>query len=87
MTQDKAKAVVDFLNWAIHDGQQYSSDLLYVPLPDAVVKKNEQAISSIAFTGGAVPEFGPIASLILVVAITSVIALSAKGILGLRTKL
>ena len=87
MTQDKAKALVDFLNWAIHDGQKYSSDLLYVPLPDAVVKKNEEAISSIAFTGGAVPEFGPVASLILVVAITSMIALSAKGILGLRTKL
>jgi len=87
MTQDKAKAVVDFLNWAIHDGQQYSSDLLYVPLPDAVVKMDEQAISSIAFKGGAVPEFGSVASLILVVAITSVIALSAKGIIGLRTKL
>jgi phosphate transport system substrate-binding protein len=87
MTQDKAKAVVDFLNWAIHDGQQYSSDLLYVPLPDAVIKKDEQALSTIAFAGGAVPEFGPVSSLILVVAIASIIAISSKGRLGLQSKL
>jgi phosphate transport system substrate-binding protein len=87
MTQEKAKAVVDFLNWAIHDGQKYSSDLLYVPLPDAVVKKNEQAISSIAFIGGAVPEFGPVASLVLVSAIVLIIAISAKGRLGPQSKL
>jgi phosphate ABC transporter phosphate-binding protein len=87
MTQDKAKAIVDFLNWAIHDGQQFSSDLLYVPLPDVVVKKDEQAISGIAFTGGAVPEFGSLASLILVVAIASIIAISVKGRLGFQSKL
>jgi phosphate ABC transporter phosphate-binding protein len=86
MTQEKAKAVVDFLNWAIHDGQQFSSGLLYVPLPDSVVKKDEQAISSIAFTGGAVPEFGQMASIILVAAIASIIAISAKGRLGLQFK-
>ena len=86
MTQEKAKAIVDFLNWAIHDGQQFSSDLLYVPLPDAMVKKDEQAISTIAFTGGAVPEFGSLASIILVVAIASIIVVSAKGRLGLTTK-
>lgn len=86
MTQEKAKAVVDFLNWAIHDGQQFSSDLLYVPLPDAVVKADEQAISSIAFTGGAVPEFGSMASVILVIAVASIIGVSAKGRLGLQFK-
>ncbi|VVC06216.1 PBP superfamily domain protein [uncultured archaeon] len=86
MTQEKAKAVVDFLNWAIHDGQQFSSDLLYVPLPDAVVKKDEQAISSIAFTQGAVPEFGPMSSIILVIAVASIIAISVKGRLGLQFK-
>jgi phosphate transport system substrate-binding protein len=84
MTQDKAKAVTDFLNWAIHDGQRFSSDLLYVPLPDDVVKKDEQAISSITFTGVAVPEFGSISSLILVVAISSIIVVSIKGRLGFQ---
>jgi phosphate ABC transporter phosphate-binding protein len=86
MTQEKAKAVVDFLNWAIHDGQQFSSDLLYVPLPDAVVKKDEQAISSIAFAQGAVPEFGSMASIVLVIAVMSIIAISVKGKLGLQFK-
>jgi phosphate transport system substrate-binding protein len=82
MTQDKAKAVVDFLNWAIHDGQQFSSSLLYVPLPDAVVKLDEQGISQIQYNGGPVPEFGTIAALILAIAIISIIAVSAKT--GLR---
>jgi phosphate transport system substrate-binding protein len=79
MTQDKAKSIVDFLNWAIHDGQQFSSDLLYVPLPDNVVKKNERAIDGIIFTGGTVPEFGSISSLVLVIAIGSIIVVSVKG--------
>ena len=82
MTQDKAKAVVEFLNWAIHDGQQFSPSLLYVPLPDAVVKLDEQALSQIQYNGGAVPEFGPITALILAIAIISIIAVSAKT--GLR---
>ena len=87
MTQGKAKSVVDFLDWAIHDGQQFSSDLLYVPLPDAVVKMDEQAISEITFNGSPVPEFGPVTALILAVAITSIIAISAKGRLGLQPKI
>ena len=87
MTQGKAKAVVDFLNWAIHDGQQFSSGLLYVPLPDAVVKVDEEAISEITFNGSPVPEFGPAAALIFAVAIISIIAISTKGRFGLQPKI
>jgi phosphate transport system substrate-binding protein len=38
--QDKAqsKAMVDFMKWALTDGQKYCADLGYAPLPDAVVK-------------------------------------------------
>ena len=38
--QDKAqsKAMVDFVKWALTDGQKYCADLGYAPLPDAVVK-------------------------------------------------
>jgi len=82
MTQDKAKAVVDFLNWVIHDGQQYSPSLFYVPLPDPVVKLDEQGLSEINYNGGPVPEFGTITALVLAIAIVSIIALSAKT--GLR---
>ena len=31
--QAKGKALVDFLWWAIHDGEQMAKDLLYAPLP------------------------------------------------------
>jgi phosphate transport system substrate-binding protein len=38
--QDKgqSKAMVDFMKWALTDGQKYCADLGYAPLPDAVVK-------------------------------------------------
>ena len=86
-TQDKANEVVNFLSWIIHDGQQYSAALYYVPLPDSIKKIDEQGLAEIQFNGGAVPEFGPVASLILVVAISSIIAISVKGRLGFQSKL
>jgi phosphate transport system substrate-binding protein len=49
--QAKGKALVDFLWWAIHDGQQMAKDLLYAPLPGEVVKKAEQKIDSITYQG------------------------------------
>jgi phosphate transport system substrate-binding protein len=47
----KGKALVDFLWWAIHDGEQMAKDLLYAPLPSEVVKKAEQKINSITYQG------------------------------------
>lgn len=81
-TQDKATKVVSFLNWIIHDGQKFATPLLYVPLPDSITKLDEQGLGEIVFNGSAVPEFGPIAGLVLVVAIISIIAASTKT--GLR---
>lgn len=49
--QVKGKALVDFLWWAIHDGEQMARDLLYAPLPQEVVKKAEQKIDSITYKG------------------------------------
>lgn len=37
----KGKAVVDFLWWAVHDGEKYANGLLYAPLPDPVLTKVE----------------------------------------------
>jgi phosphate transport system substrate-binding protein len=34
-----AKAMVDFMKWALTDGQQFASQLGYAPLPEAVVKQ------------------------------------------------
>jgi phosphate transport system substrate-binding protein len=47
----KAKALADFLDWAIHDGQSFAEDLDYAKLPDAVVKVDEAAIKSLTAAG------------------------------------
>jgi phosphate transport system substrate-binding protein len=43
----KAKALVDFMKWALSDGQKYAPDLGYAPLPDAVVKLEMAALGKI----------------------------------------
>lgn len=43
---DKGQALARMLWWATHDGQQYSTSLTYVPLPDAIVKKAEVKIQA-----------------------------------------
>ncbi len=51
MTKEKAQALVEFLWWAIHDGQKYAPALEYVPLPPEVVAVNEATIKMITFKG------------------------------------
>jgi len=51
MSLDKAKALAKFLWWAIHDGQQYSTALIYVPLPQNVVAADEQLLMSLNYQG------------------------------------
>lgn len=48
---DKGKAVVDFLWWGIHDGEQFAKDLQYAPLPAEIVKRTEAKINSITSGG------------------------------------
>ncbi len=43
----RAAAMVDFMKWALTDGQQYCADLGYAPLPDAVVQQEMQALGTI----------------------------------------
>ena len=47
----KGKALVKFLWWAAHEGQKYPANLLYAPLPTAVVKQLEAKIKQITFGG------------------------------------
>jgi len=49
--QAKGKALVDFLWWALHDGEQMAKTLLYAPLPAEVVSKAEQKIKLISYQG------------------------------------
>src|SRR5918995_470874 len=51
MNQGKAKALVDFISWAITDGQKTAESLDYVPLPDGVVKLNQDTLKSLTFNG------------------------------------
>jgi phosphate transport system substrate-binding protein len=46
---DKARSrkVVDFMRWAITDGEVYAKDLGYAPLPDSVVKLEQDALGKI----------------------------------------
>src|SRR5919198_1637447 len=49
--EPKAKALVDFISWAITDGQKFADKLGYVPLPDQVVKLNQDTLKSLTFQG------------------------------------
>jgi phosphate transport system substrate-binding protein len=51
LDQTKAKALVDFISWAITDGQKLAPNLGYVPLPAEVVKHNQDTLKSITFKG------------------------------------
>ncbi len=54
MDAQKAKDLVHMLYWFVTDGQQRSTKLLYVPLPDGVVQIDEQGLHKIMFKGHAV---------------------------------
>jgi phosphate transport system substrate-binding protein len=51
INQQKAKSIVDFINWAITDGQKFSEPLGYVPLPTPVVELNKQTLNSLTLNG------------------------------------
>jgi phosphate transport system substrate-binding protein len=48
----KAKALLDLLWWAIHDGQRTTTELNYAPLPAAVVTMVEQTLTTDITFGG-----------------------------------
>ena len=47
----KGRALVDFLWWGIHDGEQYATELRYAPLPQDIVKRAEAKINAITADG------------------------------------
>jgi len=49
--ETKAKMLAEFLWWAVNDGQKYSPELLYVPLPDEVISLNEKTIKLMNYKG------------------------------------
>jgi phosphate transport system substrate-binding protein len=51
LDQAKAKALVDFISWAITDGQKMGPSLGYVPLPAGVVKLDQDTLKSLTYKG------------------------------------
>jgi phosphate transport system substrate-binding protein len=47
----KGKVLVEFLWWAIHDGERFAKDLQYAPLPAEIVKRAETKLNSITAGG------------------------------------
>jgi phosphate transport system substrate-binding protein len=47
----KGKALIDFLWWGIHDGEQFAKPLQYAPLPAEIVTRTEAKINSITSGG------------------------------------
>jgi phosphate transport system substrate-binding protein len=43
----KGKAMVDFLKWAITDGQRLAPDLHYAALPEQIVKLNQAKLDGV----------------------------------------
>lgn len=52
-SQDRANALVDFIWWAIHDGQADAAPLVYGSLPPNLVAQDEAAVRSITWAGTA----------------------------------
>jgi hypothetical protein len=49
---EKARAVLDFVVWAISDeGQTFAEELSYVPLPDEVQELNLETLRGLTFNG------------------------------------
>lgn len=55
MSKEKAQELVNFVTWAVTDGQSYSKNLGYVPLPDSVVKLNQETLQMMTYNGLPIP--------------------------------
>lgn len=49
MDADKGAAIVNFIKWAITDGQQYAAKLDYAPLPSSVVAQIEKKLTGVKY--------------------------------------
>jgi phosphate transport system substrate-binding protein len=48
----KGKALVDFLSWAVHDGQKLTNDLHYATLPAPIVERVDKKLAAITGPDG-----------------------------------
>jgi len=55
LDKDKAKALVDFIWYMVHDGQSAGASLNYATLPASIVTIDETSIKSITYNGQSLP--------------------------------
>ena len=58
-TRRKGKALVDFLAWAVHEGQTFAEPLSYAPLPAALVPRIEAKLAAVTGPDSTPPAAGP----------------------------
>jgi phosphate transport system substrate-binding protein len=58
----KGAALVELINWLIHDGQQYGPDLQYAPLPTTVVDAATAKLATVTANGAPILQPSPAAS-------------------------
>ena len=56
-SKDQAKAVIHLIYWMITDGQEFSPNLLYVPLSDKVVELGKAGLSQVTYDGDILWEY------------------------------
>lgn len=56
-SKDQAKAVIHLIHWMITDGQEFSPNLLYVPLSDKVVELGRIGLSQVTYDGDVLWEY------------------------------
>ncbi len=56
-SKDQAKAVIHLIYWMITDGQEFSPNLLYVPLSDKVVELGKIGLSQVTYDGDVLWEY------------------------------
>jgi len=49
--ENKAKTLIEMVDWMIHDGRKYAEALHYAPLPDAAVLKAEKILKTLKNNG------------------------------------
>ena len=52
LTADKGRALLDFLWWALHDGQELAPALDYAPLPSLLMPRVEALLRQVSAAGG-----------------------------------
>ncbi len=50
-SMEKAREVVNFVKWAVTDGQEFADDLHYVPLPDEIRQLDMDTLSILTYQG------------------------------------